>query len=244
MLRVVNNRLNPSFNLAFEEELLLSDIVSRSPVFCLWRNQRSVIVGISQVVENEVNLQYCNDNGIYVVRRHTGGGAVYHDLGNLNFSFFFPGKPDVNPYQHVYTILQPAFQKLGIKIDISSTNDLLFAGKKFSGMAERVIEDKVMVHGTILFDTDLEVLSHALSTGKSKFDKPRGVASRRAVVTNLKDCIKNTEDIIQFADALGRNISATCDCDVISLPNDFENRVIHRAETCYLPLNKMEIKLN
>lgn len=232
---VINDKLNPSFNLAFEEEILYSDYLLQNPLFCLWRNQKSVIVGISQVVEDEVNLQHCNDNGILVVKRHTGGGAVYHDLGNLNFSFFLPNGLTTNPYHYAYSILKPSFKELGIEINVSKTNDLLFEGKKFSGMAQRIIGERVMVHGTILYDTDFEAMAKALSTTKSKFTKPRGVASRRAEVTNLKGNLKKIKDIIELENALIEFISNS-DKQIV-LTDEFYEKVNTRAREYYKPLN-------
>lgn len=234
---IPNDKTDTSFNLAFEEELLYSDLLSQTPTFSLWRNPPSVIIGVSQIAEQEVNLRYCNENGIPVVRRKTGGGAVYHDLGNLNFSFFFPKKPDVNPYQSVYDILKPAFQKLGIDIDLSQTNDLLYAGRKFSGMAERVIGDRTMVHGTILYNVDFGTMSKALTTDKSKFTQPRGVRSRHAEVININDYLKDIKDIrslIEQLSGLLKGIAA--DGDHI-LQQEFLEKVRHRAATHYAPLN-------
>lgn len=235
---IVNNGLSPSFNLALEEEILLSDIVSRLPAFCLWRNKSSVIVGVSQIVENEVNLKYCSENCISVVRRHTGGGAVYHDLGNLNISFFFPNRPSVNPYHYIHSIFRPVFKKLGIEIDVSTTNDLLHDGKKFSGMAQRVIGDRLLVHGTILFDVDFETMARALATEKSKFNTPKGVASRRAKVTNLKGCLGNIDDIAELADVLETSFAGSDERINVSRSNDFIEKVKTRAQRAYPELNK------
>lgn len=238
---IVNNNINPSFNLAFEEELFLSEIVSESPTFCLWRNQKSVIVGVSQVVENEVNLHFCNDNGIPIVRRHTGGGAVYHDLDNLNYSFFFPHKPEGNPYAHVFSILRPAFRHLGIDMGISTTNDLLLDGKKFSGMAMRTMGERMLVHGTLLFDTDMDAMAKALTTEKGKFNRPRGVASRHAEVINIKSHLNGIDDVSQLAEALGKFLSDEKYSDCVTLPEGFIDKVMERAAADYTPLNKKEI---
>lgn len=238
MQQLINHELDPSFNLAFEEEMLLSDIISNSPAFCLWRNAPSVIVGVSQVEELEVNLQYCKEKSISVVRRRTGGGAVYHDSNNLNFSFFFPEKPEGNPFYHVYDLMRPAFRQLGIEIDRSGTNDMLFDGRKFSGMAERVIGGRFMVHGTILFDTDFGEMAKALTTVKGKFSKPRGVASRHAEVINLKGYLKDIDDITALENALGSYLSDTGERGCVNLPTDFLERVRRRAETDYRPLNQ------
>lgn len=238
---IVNTGLSPSFNLALEEEVLLSDIVSRMPAFCLWRNKSSVIVGVSQVVEDEVNLKYCSENRISVVRRHTGGGAVYHDLGNLNFSFFFPSSPSSNPYHYVHSIFRPIFKKLGIEINVSTTNDLLHDGKKFSGMAQRVIGDRVLVHGTMLFDTDFEIMTRALTTEKSKFNTLRGVASRRATVTNLKGYLGNIDDITELADVLETSFVGSDERINVSQSDDFIEKVKIRAQRDYPELNKTNL---
>lgn len=238
---IINNEENPSFNLAFEEEFLLSEYKSDEPAFCIWRNPQSVIIGVSQIPEQEVNLRYCIENGIPVIRRRTGGGAVYHDLGNLNLSFFFHGVPSGCHYVTAYDILNPAFQRLGIDIRLSQTNDLLLNGRKFSGMAERTVGNKVMVHGTILYDTDFDVMAKALSTDKSKFVKPRGVASRHASVINLKDHLKTIPDALSLMEYLRRYLTGH-DPDVCEHSSDeFLDRVRQRAVRHYAPLNLNDI---
>lgn len=238
---IINAEENPSFNLAFEEEFLLSEFLRDRQAFCIWRNPKSVIIGVSQIAEQEVNFRYCIENGIPVIRRRTGGGAVYHDFGNLNFSFFFPYRPSQNLYQLAYTILKPAFQALGIEISLSQTNDLLLNGKKFSGMAERTVGDKAMVHGTILYDTDFKAMSKSLSTAKGKFSQPRGVASRHASVINLKEQLKDVPDVLSLAEHLRMYLTGH-DSDIREYPSDeFIDRVIQRAERYYLPLNLNDI---
>lgn len=238
---IINNEENPSFNLAFEEEFLLSEYMSGEPVFCIWRNPKSVIIGVSQIAEQEVNLRYCIEKGIPVIKRRTGGGAVYHDLGNLNFTFFFPYRPSQNLYQLAYAILKPAFQELGIEISLSQTNDLLIDRKKFSGMAERIVGEKAMVHGTLLYDTDFNAMSNALSNVKGKFTQPRGVASRHASVVNLKEHLKDIPDVLSLSEHL-RMFFTGHDSKRLEHPSDdFLDRVRQRAERHYLPLNINDI---
>lgn len=242
MKYIPNHKTDPSFNLALEEEFLLSEYVTDGSVFSLWRNPPSVIIGVSQIAEQEVNLRYCKENGIPVVRRKTGGGAVYHDLGNLNFSFFFPDRPDLNPYRSVYDLLRPAFQKLGIEIDLSRTNDLLFEGRKFSGMAERVVGDRTMVHGTILYDVDFGTMSNALSTGKSKFSQPKGIRSRHAEVINIKNYLRDIKDIQSLEEQLSILLKGIAADEDLVLPQEFLEKVRNRAASHYAPLNINDIE--
>lgn len=233
---IINRVENPSFNLAFEEEFLLSEYLTDEAAFCIWRNHKSVIIGVSQSAEQEVNLRFCYDNDIPVIRRKTGGGTVYHDLGNLNFSLFFPFRPAAaNHYEHAYAILKPAFNELGLDISLSRTNDLLFDGRKFSGMAQRIAGDRMMVHGTILFDTDLGVMSKVLSVDNSKFLQPRGVASRHASVVNIREYLKDIPDALTLALRLRSSLQASSSCIPLSI--DFLDRVKNRAESDYAPLN-------
>ncbi len=173
------------FNIASEEYLL-----NRFPtedIFLLYVNAPSIIIGKFQNTLAEINLNYVKDKQIAVVRRLSGGGAVYHDLGNLNFSFHtLLGNKDFTEFA---TFTQPVInllQKIGVSAKLEGRNDLLVDGKKFSGNAKTVKKGKMLQHGTILLNSDMSVLADALKVNPLKFTD-KAVKSNRARVTNLID---------------------------------------------------------
>jgi len=192
MRYLINNSTDPWFNMAFDE-YWLKQCPEGENIFYLWRNRPAVIIGLNQNVYSEVNLDYLSKNNITLARRVTGGGAVYHDLQNLNYSIIGKGvttEPIVN-----------ALKALGAKVEVSGRNDLFIEGKKFSGYARRVWHDKEIVHGTMMFDVNLETLVNALSTPGSKMEA-KGIASVRSRVGNLKDYLPDIQNIEELKDRL------------------------------------------
>lgn len=185
MKYLVNKSTDPYFNMAFDE-WCLENIDIGEPVFYLWKNRPSVIIGLNQNASQEVNLDYLRQNGITLARRVTGGGAVYHDLQNLNYSII--GR-DACP-----EIFAEALRKLGIDAELTGRNDIFVGGKKVSGYAKRIWKDRVLIHGTLMYDVDIDVLTKALTTPVSKLAM-KGVASVRSRVTNLKEMLPQFKDI-------------------------------------------------
>lgn len=182
---VKNDSNNPYYNLALEEWLMLN---CEDDIFMLWQNMPSVIIGRYQNAYSEVNLGYAESKGIKVARRLTGGGAVYHDLGNLNFSFIVGDKgEDIDFYRFLSPIIS-ALDDLGVKAKISGRNDLEVNGYKISGNAQCRKYGRILHHGTLLYSTDPDVLSSVLSIDEEKI-KSKGIKSVRSRVTNLKDLI-------------------------------------------------------
>lgn len=185
MKYLVNESTDTYFNMAFDE-WCLENIDLDEPVFYLWKNRPSVIIGLNQNASQEVNLEYLRQNGIILARRVTGGGAVYHDLQNLNYSII--GK-DAGP-----EIFAESLRKLGIDAELTGRNDIFVGGKKVSGYAKRIWKDRVLIHGTLMYDVDIDVLTKALTTPVSKLAM-KGVASVRSRVTNLKEMLPQFKDI-------------------------------------------------
>ena len=175
------------FNLAVEELLVESMDANGPGCFMLWQNGPSVIVGRHQNTRSEVNLPELEKRGIGLVRRLTGGGAVYHDLGNINFTFILPRDQGKEP--ETRELLQPLVDYLGglgIKAGMEGRNDLSIPGYgKFSGLAGRRLPGKFLLHGTLLYDVDVSILEQVLLVDPEKY-RSKGVASVRARVTNLK----------------------------------------------------------
>lgn len=183
MLIIDSPSHNPYFNIASEEYLLYK--YPSEDIFLLYINAPSIIVGKFQNTLAEINVDYVNENNIQVVRRMSGGGAVYHDLGNLNFSFHtLLGS---NDFMDFSTFTQPVvalLNKMNVPAQLKGRNDLLVNGRKFSGNAKLAKNGKMIQHGTILLDSQMSVLAEALKVNPLKFiDK--AVKSTRARVTNL-----------------------------------------------------------
>lgn len=203
MKYIVNNSNDPEYNLAFEEYCFKHlEINPDEDYVILWINSPAIIVGKNQNTLEEIDREYVDQNNIKVVRRITGGGAVYHDLGNLNFSILTldtgDGKIDFKKYN--IPIIK-SLEKLGIKSELSGRNDMTIDGKKFSGIAQSVSRKRVLNHGTLLFDTDLNVLSKGLNVKQDKIAS-KGVKSIKSRVTNIKPYMKEDVDIYQFKDIL------------------------------------------
>ncbi len=175
---------DPTLNLAIEEALLLKDDLP--PTLFLWQNAHTVVIGRGQNAWKECRSELLEEEGGTLVRRSTGGGAVYHDLGNLNFSFVMPkGIYDV-PRQ--LKVIQQAAARFGIATEASGRNDIVLkdSGAKFSGNAFRHTQTQSLHHGTILMDVDMALLGRYLQPSKAKLEA-KGVESVRARVGNLKE---------------------------------------------------------
>lgn len=207
-MRYLRNRnTDPYYNMAFDE-YALQQLSLEEPLFFLWQNSPAVIIGLNQNAYAEVNLDYLKENNIALVRRVTGGGAVYHDLGNLNYTIVGRTKDLDRDYPEYTRYMLRALQKLGVEAELSGRNDILVSGRKVSGFAKRVYKDRLMVHGTLMFDVNLEVLEQALNPPASKL-AAKGVSSVRSRVMNLRECLPHIADIVDFRDLLERHLS--CD---------------------------------
>ena len=167
MRYLTNTSTDPQWNMAFDERVL-TGLTSPEPVFYLWQNAPAVIIGRNQSAPAEVNLPYLEEHGIVLARRVTGGGAVYHDLGNLNYSFA-GGIREMEALQPV-RLMAAALRSMGIPVEVSGRNDLMVEGRKCSGYAKRLAGTRMMIHGTLMWNVDLAALSAALSVPGSKFD--------------------------------------------------------------------------
>ncbi len=175
---------DPALNLAVEEILTRE---ADAPVFLLWRNEPSIIIGRNQNTAAEIDGDFVAARGIHVVRRITGGGAVYHDLGNVNYSWIEPGREWGPESAGRFTApVVAALRHLGIDAVFEGRNDILVAGCKVSGCARGVLKDQTLFHGTLLFDSDLAILGQALRPDPEKI-RAKGIASVRARVTNLRE---------------------------------------------------------
>ena len=202
MYLIVDPATDPAWNLAAEEYLLTQ---RSEPVFRLWRNADSVIIGRHQNAYAEIDLDYVEREGIPVVRRMTGGGAVFHDLGNVNFSFF-----DLRERRFTDVILE-AMGALGVSARCSGRNDLILEdGRKFSGTAVCKHGGRVLEHGTLLFDASFDRLAAALRPRPEKF-AGKAVQSVRSRVANLSSQLAVPLSVEDFFFFLAQHIGEALD---------------------------------
>lgn len=173
------------------EEFLMDR--AAQPTVMLWRNDRAVIIGKNQNAEETVNMNYAKQNGIAVVRRLTGGGAVFHDLGNVNYTFIVPKADSPDDFSSFSSPVTDALRGLGINAECSGRNDLTVSGKKISGTARCEYNGQagkvIMHHGTLLFSSDLSRLEAALKIDEEKI-RSKGIKSVSARVINIKDVLQ------------------------------------------------------
>lgn len=187
MLYVPNDQeRDPRVNLAIET-YLLRNMPLDEPILLFYINEPSIIIGRNQNTIEEINKEYVEEHGIKVVRRLSGGGAVYHDTGNLNFSFIMPD--DGNSFRDFKKLTEPiveALHKLGVQgAELKGRNDLVIEDKKFSGNAMYSTNGRMFAHGTLMFDSDVDEVVNALKVRKDKIES-KGIKSIRSRVTNIK----------------------------------------------------------
>ena len=208
---------DPYYNLAVEEYLLRQ---SEDDYFMLWQNAPSVIIGKNQNAYTEVELDYARSAGINVVRRITGGGAVYHDGGNLNFSFITStAKADALDFDYFTRPIISALAEMGLECTLSGRNDLEIGGRKFSGNAQYSDGRRILHHGTLLFNTDLDVLEKALRTDKEKLEF-KAVKSHKGRVVNLSELLNEKWTVSDFADRIEWHLIEKAGVVKVDVPAD------------------------
>lgn len=178
---------DPSFNLAFEEHLFNNLTPDHPGWFLLWRNRPSIIVGRHQNTLEEINPQFVEKYNLDVIRRMTGGGAVFHDLGNINYSFLHNAEEGekIDFPRYLAPIIE-ALASIGVKAEHSSRNDITVDGKKISGTAQTRKGRKVLHHGTMLVELNIDMLEAALTGAPDKYVS-KGISSVRSRVANLSE---------------------------------------------------------
>lgn len=185
MIYIPTHSTDPTWNLA-AEEYAQKHLTQFPEIFMLWQNDNSIIVGRYQNMGREINADEARAKNVKVVRRSTGGGTVYHDLGNLNFSIIKTKTDDSDfDFAKASEPIVTALNAMGIPVVVSGRNDLLLNGKKISGTAQSVVKNRILHHGTLLFDSNMSVLQSVLNVDKTKLIS-KGIASVKSRVTNIK----------------------------------------------------------
>ena len=195
------------FNLALEQ-YIFDKMPRTESYFMLWQNSPAVIIGKYQNTWEEINAAYVKSHGIRVTRRLSGGGAVYHDLGNINYTFIVDGTIDSKMNFAVFC--EPLIRTLknfGIEAQLDGRNDITIAGKKFSGNAQYSRERRIMHHGTIMYNSDLQVLQEALRVSEDKIIS-KGIKSVRSRVTNIRTHMEDPVSTEVFFQMLKQNMCA------------------------------------
>lgn len=220
MRYIDNNSTDAYFNLACEEYLLKH---TEEEYFMLWINEPCIVIGKNQNTLTEINQEFADQHNIKVVRRLTGGGAVFHDLGNLNFTFIVNDKNSFNDYRRFTAPVIEVLKKLDISAEFSGRNDMLIDGLKFSGNAQCRHMNRIMHHGTLLFSSSITDLSCALNPKPEKL-LSRGIKSVASRVTNISSHLSENLSVTEFKDMIFRHISSE-DESLSSLTTDEINNI-------------------
>ncbi|CQR25378.1 lipoate-protein ligase [Streptococcus varani] len=201
MKYIVNNSNDPAFNIALES-YAFKELTDIDEIFILWINEPAIIIGKHQNAIQEINKEFTDANGIHVVRRLSGGGAVYHDLNNLNYTII-SNKSEEGAFDFK-TFSKPVIDTLatlGVEANFTGRNDLEIDGKKICGNAQAYAKGRMMHHGCLLFDVDMTVLGQALKVSKDKIES-KGVKSVRARVTNINKELPEKMTVLEFKEAI------------------------------------------
>ena len=189
---------DPQINLAIEEYLLRTMDMDEDSFLLFYINEPSIIIGKNQNTIEEIDTDFVEENGIKIVRRLSGGGAVFHDLGNLNYSFIT--KDDGESFRNFKKFTEPvvaALAKMGVKAELIGRNDLLVDGRKISGNAQFSTQGRMFSHGTLMFDTEIDTVVSALKVRKDKIES-KGIKSIRSRVANITEYLENPMTIEEF----------------------------------------------
>lgn len=224
------NSTDPAYNLAVEEYLLTN--FRDGNLLMLWQNASAVIIGRNQNTAEEINQEFVNENNIRVVRRNTGGGAVYHDLGNLNYSFITDvDDTDRQTYERFVSPIVNALGDLGLDACSSGRNDILVSGKKVSGTAQQVLKGRILHHGTLLFDADTVMIQGALNPDPEKF-RSKSVKSVRSRVGNIRSFLPEDMTVRRFWEHL-KSFFLVSDAKQLVLTSDDLREITKLKETKY-----------
>lgn len=223
---------DPRWNLAMEE-YVFSHMDPTRTYFILWQNHNTIVIGKNQNTVAEVNAQCVKEREISVVRRLSGGGAVYHDLGNLNFTFIADADKmnEIDFGRFCLPVVQ-TLRNLGIPAEVNGRNDMTILGKKFSGNAQYTRNGRVLHHGTLMFSSNLSVVSEALQVNREKL-LSKGISSVSSRVCNISDHLQEQITLEEFKKELLRNIIGTGSVESYIFTPDDLSAIAKIKETRY-----------
>lgn len=196
---------DPCFNLAFEEYVLENR--PEGEWLILWQNANTIVVGLNQNTAGEVDPVFVKEHGVTVVRRATGGGAVYHDLGNLNYSFINDlGDAETLTISRFTVPVCRALESMGVHAETTGRNDITVDGRKVSGVAQRIYKNRILHHGTLLFDSDPAMIAGALNADPAKFQS-KSAKSVRTRIGNIRAFLPVDMTLKEFWDRLLSELS-------------------------------------
>lgn len=222
-MRIIENEgvTDPHLNLALEE-YLLRNVLRKEPIFLFYINEPSVIVGRNQNVLEEVDLAYVRAEGIHVVRRLSGGGTVYHDLGNLNYSVLMPGQERLHDFAYFTSFISGALQEFGLRTELRNRSSLFIGSRKISGNAQYATAGRLVSHGTLLFDSDMKTMLRAINPQRREIES-RAVQSVRSRVVNLCELLSPDVTLHDLRQAILRHLQDSTPTAVHNLsPADWE----------------------
>ena len=236
MYYIESRHTDPYRNLALEQ-FVFDRLDREASYFMLWQNHNAIIVGKHQNTLEEINAAFVKEKNTTVVRRLSGGGAVYHDLGNLNFTFITDTAASADKergmdFSVFCETVREALRSLGVPVEISGRNDMTVEGKNFSGNALYIKQNRVMHHGTILYDCDMEMLSRVLRPGNDKIES-KGIASVRSRVTNIRPYMKTDMGVADFWANLKSHMIAAFNMKELTLSSEHNAAVNELREEVY-----------
>lgn len=223
---------DPTYNLALEEYLLTHHM--EGEILLLWQNANTIVIGRNQNTEEEINRSFVEEHGVTVVRRTTGGGAVYHDMGNLNYSFIQNvDDPEKMSIAALAVPVVKALATMGVAAEVSGRNDILVDGKKVSGVAQRMYKNRILHHGTLLYASNPDMVAGALQVRQDKFIS-KSAKSVRARIGNIQDYVQDkTMNIETFRARLIEALTESRDVQPIELTEEEEAEITRLQKERY-----------
>mgnify|MGYP000956186103 CR=1 FL=1 len=205
MIYINNTSTNPFFNFALEYYLMNEKKLPENTVFLFWRTEPTLMIGRYQNTIEEINEKYVKKNKINVIRRISGGGTIYTDLGGWQYSFITKGKAEQIDFNKYVTPIVEALNKIGVGAEFNSRNDLVINNRKFSGNAQCMISDYTLHHGSLLFNTDLGEMIKSITVDEYKIIS-KGIKSVKERVTNIADHLKEPMDSMKFKELMVQSV--------------------------------------
>lgn len=232
MISYISRSTDPAWNLALEE-YFFETVPAGESFFMLWQNHNTVVIGKNQNTLAEIDRDFVRSHGITVVRRLSGGGAVYHDDGNINFTFITdaPEGSHIDLRRFCLPVAE-ALRSFGVNAQISGRNDMTVDGKKFSGNAQYIRHGRVMHHGTLMFDSDMAVLQQVLTVDPEKVSS-KGIQSVASRVTNLKPCFPAGTSCGEFMERLMEAMTGSKDPTIEALSAEARSAIQKLKEDRY-----------